>query len=95
VALVGAPGGVAALMASPRAGSTSAEVLDFVNSLVAHNQVHFDGPAAAKTRSAAIPAVRAPSETSFSRTTHAVRKRGRKRELQRIRFACGAWCTGG
>lgn len=77
VALVGASGGVAALMAAPRAGAPSEEVLDFVGSLVAHQQVEFDERA-----------VMSP-ESGTSSTTHAIKKRRGKRELRRVRFACG------
>jgi hypothetical protein len=82
VALVGESGGSAALMAAPRAGAASAEVLDFVGSLVAHNQVVFDSPP--KKRS-----VEAPNADAAA-ATHAIKRRGHKRELQRFRFACGA-----
>ncbi|WP_131807610.1 hypothetical protein [Mycolicibacterium wolinskyi] len=84
VALVGDSGGAAALMTAPRAGAASSEVLDFVGSLVKHDQVDFGAAPAAKKR-----AVKAPDK-SATVTTHAVRKRGRKQELQRVRFACGA-----
>jgi hypothetical protein len=86
VALVGESGGAAALMAAPRTGAASDEVLDFVRSLVAHNQVQFDGPAkAAKKR-----AVKSGPDSNANAplTTHAVKRRGRKHELQRVRFAC-------
>ncbi|MGV0743832.1 hypothetical protein [Mycolicibacterium sp. XJ870] len=82
VALVGESGGSAALMTAPRAGATSSEVLDFVGSLVNHNQLDF-GAATAEKRGAKKP------ESSAGTTTHAVRKRGRKKELRRVRFSCG------
>jgi hypothetical protein len=94
VALVGASGGAAALMAAPRAGAASEEVLDFVGSLVAHNQIHFDEPATPKRRSAAARAAVSPV-SGVSPTTHAIKKRGHKQELQRVRFACGAPHVGG
>src|SRR6185312_14421626 len=85
VALVGESGGAAALMAAPRTGAASDEVLDFVSSLVAHNQVEFDGPPkAAKERAAAAQ----KADPAAGITTHAVKRRGSKQELQRIRFAC-------
>ena len=84
VALVGSSGGSAALMAAPRSGAAAAEVLDFVGSLLRNNQIHFnDGPQPTK---GAVPA--AQSRPGLG-TTHAVKKRGTKKELQRIRFACG------
>jgi hypothetical protein len=80
VALVGESGGSAALLFAPATGAPSAEVLDFVNSLVAHGQVAFDSP---PRRRAAV------ASYDDSRTaTHAIRRRGGKQELERIRFAC-------
>lgn len=85
VAVVGSSGGSAALMAAPRSGAAAAEVLDFVGSLLRNNQIEF--------HSAPKPKKGAVAPTSESRpglgTTHAVKKRGAKKELQRIRFACG------
>ena len=84
VALVGSSGGSAALMAAPRSGAAAAEVIDFVSSLVKHDQIDFTGPA--KPKKSAVPA--APPRPGLG-TTHAVKKRGAKQELLRIRFACG------
>ena len=81
VALVGESGGSAALLAAPRAGVPSAEVTDFVQSLVANDQVAF-GSAAPGRRSAVAP------DTAAGAATHAVRRRGDKKKLQRVRFAC-------
>jgi len=81
VALVGESGGSAALLAAPRAGVPSAEVTDFVQSLVANDQVAF-GSAAPGRRSAVAP------DTAAGAATHAVRRRGGKKKLQRVRFAC-------
>jgi hypothetical protein len=84
VALVGDSGGVAALMAAPRRGAASDEVLDFVGSLVAHDQLAFNGKA--EKRGAIVDAHQGPV------ATHAVKRRGRKQQLQRVAFACGAPC---
>ena len=84
VALVGSSGGSAALMAAPRSGAAAAGVIDFVNSLVKHNQIHFKDEAKPRKGAAATAAARPGVGT-----THAVKKRGAKQELQRIRFACG------
>ena len=80
VALVGESGRSAALLSAPRAGVPSAEVHDFVQSLVANDQVAFG---AASTRRSAVAA-----DTSAAVATHAVRRRGGKQQLQRVRFAC-------
>ena len=84
VALVGDSGGVAALMAAPRQGAASDEVLDFVGSLVAHDQVAFDTKA--EQRGAVADDVAEQAHVA----THAVKRRGRKQQLQRVAFACGA-----
>ena len=89
VALVGQSGGAAALMAAPRAGAANDEVLDFVSSLVAHDQIAFDR-APTPGRKRAAKAVAAPADGSAGVATHAVKRRGRKQELQRVRFACSA-----
>lgn len=86
VALVGGSGGSAALMAAPRSGAAASEVIDFVSSLMLHNQIHFTDAATPKKAAATAPATKARPGLG---TTHAVKKRGAKRELQRIRFACG------
>ncbi len=86
VALVGSSGGSAALMAAPRSGAAAAEVIDFVSSLLLHNQIHFTEAAKPKKVTAAAPAAKPMPGLG---TTHAVRKRGARQELQRIRFACG------
>jgi hypothetical protein len=88
VALVGRSGGAAALMAAPRAGAASSEVLDFVGSLVAHNQVEFDAPAKGAKKRAAKAVTESDANAVVG--THAVKRRGNKQELQRVRFACGA-----
>jgi hypothetical protein len=75
-----------ALPFAPRAGAPSAEVLDFVSSLVAHGQVAFDSP---PQRRGAVA-----SYGDSGAATHAIRRRGRKQELQRIRFACNGDVTG-
>jgi hypothetical protein len=80
VALVGESGGSAALLFAPRAGVPSSEVHDFVQSLVANDQVAFDS---APVRRRAVAA-----ETSAGAATHAIRRRGSKKKLQRVRFAC-------
>ena len=80
VALVGESGGSAALLFAPRAGAPSTEVLDFVQSLVTNDQIAFDAP---PKRRRAIA-----SDSGPGVTTHAIKRRGRKQELQRIRFAC-------
>ncbi len=84
VALVGSSGGSAALMAAPRSGAPAAEVLDFVGSLLRNNQIYFNDAARAVKG-----AVAASESRPGLGTTHAVKKRGAKKELQRIRFACG------
>ncbi len=84
VALVGSSGGSAALMAAPRSGAAAAEVLDFVGSLLRNNQIELNG--VTKPKKGAVPTGGARPGLG---TTHAVRKRGAKKELQRIRFACG------
>jgi hypothetical protein len=94
VALVGSSGGSAALMAAPRSGAAAAEVIDFVSSLMRHNQIDFDGGAKPKKGAvAAGPVAKGVAAAADSRpglgTTHAVKKSGTKKELQRIRFACG------
>jgi hypothetical protein len=85
--LVGSSGGSAALMAAPRSGAPSAEVVDFVSSLVTNNQIAFDA-AAKKPKKSIAPAAKAKTAAGLG-TTHAVRKRGAKQELERVRFACG------
>ena len=84
VALVGESGGVAALMAAPRQGAATDEVLDFVGSLVTHEQIAFDTPAKKKKRGAVADEVDAGPPA-----THAVKKRGKKSELLRVAFSCG------
>ncbi len=84
VALVGDSGGAAALMAAPRQGAASDEVLHFVGSLVAHDQVAFD------TKADKRGAVADGAAESEPVATHAVKRRGRKQQLQRVAFACGA-----
>jgi len=84
VAVVGGSGGSAALMAAPRSGAAASAVLEFVGSLMGHNQIDLDG-----TQKPKKGAVAAPDSRPGLGTTHAVRKRGAKKELQRIRFACG------
>jgi hypothetical protein len=81
VALVGDSGGSAALLFAPRAGAPSAEVLNFVNSLVANGQVAFDSPPPRRRGMVA-------SYEDSGAATHAIRRRGGKQELERIRFAC-------
>jgi Fungalysin metallopeptidase (M36) len=88
VALVGQSGGAAALMAAPRAGAASAEVLDFVSSLVAHGQVEFAEPTKPPTKRAAAIGTAKQPETTAGAATHAVKRRGRKQKLERVRFAC-------
>lgn len=85
VALVGASGGSAALMSAPRAGAANDEVLDFVSSLVAHDQIAFTVPKTPRKRAVAA----APTDQEAGRATHAVKRRRGKQELQRVRFACG------
>lgn len=85
LALVGRSGRSAVLMAAPRAGATAAAVIDFVDSLAHHNQIDFGAPAAKPRRAAA-----ATGSPPSSGTTHAIAKRGAKRELRRTRFACVA-----
>jgi hypothetical protein len=85
--LVGSSGGSAALMAAPRSGAPAAEVVDFVSSLVTNNQIAFDAAAKAPKKSA-VPAAKGKTAPGLG-TTHAVRKRGAKQELERVRFACG------
>jgi hypothetical protein len=82
VALVGESGGSPALLFAPRAGAVSSEVVDFVRSLVTHDQVTFDSPST-KTEEA-------PFLDAQPSATHAVARRGKKQQLQRIRFACPA-----
>jgi hypothetical protein len=83
VALVGGSGGSAALMAAPRSGAAAAEVVDFVTSLMGHNQIEMT---TAKPKKGVVAA--GGSRPGLG-TTHAVKKSGAKKELQRIRFACG------
>lgn len=78
VALVGESGGSAALLFAPPGPAVNKEVLDFVHSLVNSNQVAFKSPG----RRGAV------AETPSATATHAVRSRGGKQELRRIRYAC-------
>ena len=87
VALVGQSGGMAALMAAPRQGAASDEVLDFVGSLVANDQLAF---ATTDDEKRGAVADAAPDQGPVA--THAVKRRGRKQQLQRLAFACGAPC---
>jgi hypothetical protein len=80
VALVGEVGGAAALMAAPRQGAASDEVLDFVSSLVTHEQIAFDPPP--KKRGAR--AIATPETAPVA--THAVVRHRSKQVLQRVAF---------
>lgn len=80
VALVGESGESAALLFAPQPGVPTSEVLDFVQSLVSHDQIAFD----AQPRRRGVAATRARA----GGPTHAIQTRGNKKELQRIRFAC-------
>jgi Fungalysin metallopeptidase (M36) len=80
VALVGESGGSAALLLAARPGVPTDEVLGFVQSLVNHDQVAFDAQQP-KRRGAAATRPRAGGPT------HAIRSRGGKKELYRVRFA--------
>jgi hypothetical protein len=84
VALVGESGGAAALMAAPRQGAASDEVLDFVSSLVTHEQIAFE-PRRARRGAGAIAA---PETAPMA--THAVVRHRNKQVLQRVAFACCA-----
>jgi hypothetical protein len=79
VALVGESGKSAALLFAPRPGVPTEEVLRFVQSLVSHDQVAFDSQPKRRSAVAARPQAGGP--------THAIRSRGNKKELYRIRFA--------
>ena len=85
--LVGNSGGRAAVMGEiPEPVTTEREVQAFVESLVKHGQIAFDGSrrtAAATRKSAAVSAAKA-----VPRETHRVVGTGRKRTLERIRFHC-------
>ena len=85
VALVGESGGSAALLFAPRAGAPSTEVLGFVQSLVTNDQIAFDSPP--KRRHAIA------SDSDAGVSTPAIKRRGRKQELHRIRFACNGETT--
>ena len=80
VALVGESGRSAALLFAPRPGVPTDEVLRFVQSLVSHDQVAFDSQQP-KRRGAVATQPRAGAPT------HAIRTRGNKKELYRVRFA--------
>ena len=80
VALVGESGGSAAMLFAARPGVPTDEVLGFVQSLVNHDQVAFGGQDT-KRRGAAQTRLRAGGQT------HAIRSRGGKKVLYRVRFA--------
>jgi hypothetical protein len=80
VALVGESGRSAALLFAPRPGVPTDEVLGFVQSLVSHDQVAFDSQQKRRGAAATRPRAGGP--------THAIRSRGNKKELYRVRFAC-------
>lgn len=72
-ALVGASGGVAALLSAPRRETSAEETQQFVRVLIAHDQLDFDDAA----------------EPPVGRVSHAVRERDDgQRELRRVAFAC-------
>jgi hypothetical protein len=81
-ALIGDSGGSAALLFAPRAGTAHSEVLDFVRSLVDNKQLEFPASDSTPKRRGAAAA------NSAASTTHTIRRRGKKKELQRTRFAC-------
>jgi hypothetical protein len=92
--LVGAQGGRAAILGMMPEESTSAdEVKTFVEMLVRHNRIAFDGTEPPRKRGA-TKARRARAQAAVTtqvtgRPTHAVRARGKKKMLVRIRFLCG------
>lgn len=86
--VVGSSGRRAAVMgAIPHASDTDAEVLSYVESLLAHGRIAIEAPkkraAATGRRSAA--AIAKP----WDHTTHEIRSVGGKKVLKRTRFQCG------
>jgi Fungalysin metallopeptidase (M36) len=86
--LVGNSGGRAAILgALPESSATMDEVYSFVDSLLKNNQIEFAGTG---RRTAAVRrgAVALTSPPITAPSTHAVRTRGGKKVLERLRFVC-------
>jgi len=84
--MVGESGGRAAVMGHmPEPVSTEREVHAFVESLLSHGQIEFDG-GGPRTR-AAMASVAGRKE-AVSRETHRVKTVGGKKALERVRFHC-------
>jgi hypothetical protein len=98
--LVGSEGSAAAIVSAlPDASSTTDEVQAFVETLLEHNRIAFDGeprrPAAnrrasagAVTKRGAAAAAVAATEEMLDLPTHTIVTRGGKKVLTRIRFLC-------
>jgi hypothetical protein len=92
--MVGASGSRAAVMGHmPEPVATEREVQAFVESLMAHGQIEFDGGNAGAVgavggRAAAMGAV-GPRKGGVRRATHRVKVVGGRKVLARVRFHCG------
>ena len=84
--MVGASGGRAAVMGHmPEPVSTEREVHAFVESLLTHGQIEFDG---SRPRRGAALASAVGTKKPVSRETHRVKSVGGKKVLERVRFHC-------
>jgi hypothetical protein len=88
--MVGASGRKAAVIgAMPHAADTEAEVLAFVETLLAHDRIDF-GTEKAATKKRGLMAAERPKHT-----THIIKRVRGKKVLERVRFLCGQTCSHG
>ena len=89
--VVGASGGVAALLSAlPDQTTTEEEVTKFVETLLAHGRIEI-GKASKHKASAITDGASKKSKAPAPVPTHRVVKRGGKKVLERIRYTCGCW----
>lgn len=85
--LVGNVAGKAAIVSAlPESHATADEVQDYVKSLIANKQIEFAAPKTSAKKGFAAAAAR---ESTAPAATHAVKSRGGKKVLERVRFSCG------
>jgi hypothetical protein len=89
VAIVGRAAGATAVLGSVETGaSVSAEVRDFVATLVQRNLIEYEKPARKKAAKRKRTRKASGVVASSKRPTHVVRRRGKEAVLERVCFGC-------